>query len=235
MTQFSNTSYIKYLQKIGISSFLQDYPNNLYDNYLDKKKKSISISIEDIKNLDDLFQYENKIRISKNLDNIKIKYEGNNKNIMLINGYSEDKKIKGIDTPFSEGATLLKKMLKAINLDTEDIYITNIIPWALNEKLNSSNADILECLPIIQKRIEIIKPKIIILMGEIASKAILNSNINFSKLRGKWFKYRSLNLDNSIECLATYHPDFLIKSPSYKKNSWLDLKMIQEKIKDENI
>ena len=71
-------------------------------------------------------------------------------------------------------------------------------------------------------------------MGSIATKVILNSNLEFTKLRGKWYQYKSINLDNSIECFVTYHPQHLIQFPKQKKYAWKDLQILQKKIQNEN-
>ena len=82
---------------------------------------------------------------------------------------------------------------------------------------------ILEFLPFLQRQIEIIKPSFIYLLGQTATKAILSSPISLDKLRGKWYEYKSINLDKSVNVIASYHPDFLLSSPKYKKEAWNDL------------
>ena len=86
-------------------------------------------------------------------------------------------------------------------------------------------------MPLVQKHIEIIKPSIIILLGGTASKAILATTLSISKIRGKWHSYNSPNFKESIIVRAIYHPAFLLRSPSHKKEVWIDLKEIQKKIK----
>ena len=78
----------------------------------------------------------------------------------------------------------------------------------------------------------IIKPKFIFLLGGVAAKAILSTPLALGKLRGKLHEYKSLNLDESIPTIASYHPAFLLRSPQYKKHSWEDLQMLQEKLKN---
>ena len=81
---------------------------------------------------------------------------------------------------------LLDKMLSSIQLNREKVYITNIIPWRPPKNRTPSSEEILQCLPFIQKHIEIFKPKFIFLLGGTASKAILTSELGIMKLRGKW-------------------------------------------------
>ena len=146
-------------------------------------------------------------------------------------GKDEDK----LGKPFIGAAgQLLDKMLHSINLNRDKVYITNIIPWRPPENRTPNSEEILQCLPFIQKHIEIIKPKIILLLGGTASKAILTSEIGIMKLRGKWYEYKSLNLEKPISVLATFHPAFLLRSPAFKKDSWEDLKMLKSKIQNED-
>ena len=151
------------------------------------------------------------------------------KKIMLIGeapGAEEDKYGK----PFvGKAGELLDKMLNSIELDRNKVYISNIIPWRPPGNRNPTDEEILQCLPFIQKHIEIINPSILILLGTIASKALLITNLGITKLRGKWHQYNSLGLPKPIITRAIFHPAFLLRSPGYKKPTWEDLLEIQKK------
>ena len=125
--------------------------------------------------------------------------------------------------------------LAAIKLERDDVYITNVIPWRPPNNRTPSNEEILQCLPFVQRHIELVNPKFILLLGSTATKAILSTSLSIAKLRGNWHDYKSLNLNRTIQCLATYHPAFLLRSPNYKKQSWEDLQILQQKILDENL
>jgi len=230
MTNISINSYIKFLKNIGIYSFLQDQPNN-YFNINDNKGLNKNLNtIEEIKSIEDLKSYIKNSEMC-NLKNTAINTvigDGNeNANIMLIGeapGAEEDK----VGKPFVGAAgILLNKMLNAIDLKREDIYITNIIPWRPPNNRTPTNDEILQCLPFVQKIIEIVKPNLILLLGATSAKAILNSNLSIAKLRGEWHEYQSINHNEKINCLVTYHPAFLLRSPNYKKESWIDLQEFQ--------
>ena len=122
-------------------------------------------------------------------------------------------------------------MLLAINLQRDDVYITNVVNWRPAENRTPNDDEILEFLPFLQRQIDIIKPKFIFLLGGVAAKAILSTPLALGKLRGKWYEYKSLNLEEGIPTIASYHPAFLLRSPQYKKHSWEDLQMLQEKLK----
>ena len=107
-----------------------------------------------------------------------------------------------------------------------------MVNWRPTENRTPNDNEILEFLPFLQRQIDIIKPKFIFLLGGVAAKAILSTPLALGKLRGKWHEYKSLNLDESIPTIASYHPAFLLRSPQYKKHSWEDLQMLQEKLKN---
>ena len=120
-------------------------------------------------------------------------------------------------------------MLHAIKLNRNTVYITNVVPWRPPNNRTPTSEEILQCLPFLQKHIEIIQPKILILLGGTAAKAVLSSTQGITKLRGQWHEYNSLNIEKPIQTIAIYHPAFLLRSPSYKKEAWKDLQAIKEK------
>ena len=234
MHQISNLSYLNYIRNSGISSFLQNSANNLYNNKQIPKDDLIS----DIKNLKELKNYIYNLnqKISKRFNKNAVLGRGNSDAKFMIIGEppSNHENISG-KTFSGKSEDLLNKMLTAININFNDVYFVNIIPWHISENKNPTNDEILKCLPFIQRYIELIQPKIIILLGSIAAKSILNTNLPFSELREKWHQYNSININKPIECIVSYNPYFLLTSPSHKKYSWQDLKNIHQKIIDENI
>ena len=237
MRDLINNSYIVFLKKSGISSFLQEKPRDFYTPGA-KKVNSLELKIEDISNIDELEIFIKKSNICDLNNHAKntVIGDGNAQaDIMLIGeapGAEEDKTGK----PFVGAAgQLLNKMLLAINLNRNKVYITNVIPWRPPNNRTPSNEEILQCLPFLQKHIELIKPKLIVLLGAVAAKSVLSTPLSISKLRGRWHSYKSLYFNEYIQCIVTYHPAFLLRSPNYKKQSWEDLQMLQQKIVDENL
>ena len=233
----SNKKNLEFIVNSGVNYFLQDSPRNWFEN---KKKSELpdpNINAGDKKKkIDDVIQdlKDHKSNLQKTAKNLVV-YDGNlNAKVMLIGeapGRDEDQ--QGI--PFvGRAGQLLNKMLLAINLQREDVYITNVVNWRPPDNRTPNDEEILEFLPFLQRQIDIIKPKFIFLLGGVAAKAILSTPLALGKLRGKWHEYKSLNLDESIPTIASYHPAFLLRSPQYKKHSWEDLQMLQEKLKNES-
>ena len=232
----SNFSYLIFLKNSGVRSFLQNFPNNHY------KTKNIIKSLNKVqipKNIEDITSLNKLEHFIKQSNNCSLKNQatqtvfadGNSSSkIMLIGeapGFEEDK----LGKPFVGAAgRLLDKMLSAINLDRNSIYITNIIPWRPPNNRTPNSEEILQCLPFIQKHIEIVQPSILILLGGTATKAILTTTQGITRLRGMWHEYNILNIKKSIPTRAIYHPAFLLRSPQHKIETWEDLKEIQKKI-----
>ena len=231
----SNKKNLEFIVNSGVNYFLQDSPRNWFENEKKSELTDSNINAGDKKKkIDDVIQdlKDHKSNLQKTAKNLVV-YDGNlNAKVMLIGeapGRDEDQ--QGI--PFvGRAGQLLNKMLLAINLQREDVYITNVVNWRPPDNRTPNDEEILEFLPFLQRQIDIIKPKFIFLLGGVAAKAILSTPLALGKLRGKWHEYKSLNLDESIPTIASYHPAFLLRSPQYKKHSWEDLQMLQEKLKN---
>ena len=232
----SNKKNLEFIVNSGVNYFLQDSPRNWFEN--EKKSELLDPNInagDKKKKIDDVIKdlKDHKSNLQKTAKNLVV-YDGNlNAKVMLIGeapGRDEDQ--QGI--PFvGRAGQLLNKMLLAINLQREDVYITNVVNWRPPDNRTPNDNEILEYLPFLQRQIDIIKPKFIFLLGGVAAKAILSTPLALGKLRGKWHEYKSLNLEQGIPTIASYHPAFLLRSPQYKKHSWEDLQMLQEKLKNE--
>jgi uracil-DNA glycosylase family 4 len=159
--------------------------------------------------------------------------------VMLIGeapGADEDRQ----GSPFvGVSGQLLDRIFKAIGLSrTEEdpaksFYISNVLNWRPPGNRTPSPAEIDMSLPFIERHIALVKPKVLILCGGVSAKGLLGSGESISKLRGKFHDYRPLtegisgNTD-SIPAIATYHPAYLLRTPSQKKLVWADMLMLRE-------
>ena len=136
--------------------------------------------------------------------------------------------------PFqSETGLLLKKMLLAINIKIEKVYITYSINFRPPEDRKPTAKEIRRYSIFLKDHISIINPKIIILMGSTAMESVTGSNDRISKERGDWKEI--ILKDKSFPIMITFSPSYLNRFPENKKYSWEDLKKIRQKIKDLNI
>ncbi len=150
-------------------------------------------------------------------------------NIMFIGeapGEIEDKTGK----PFKgEAGKLLDKMLNAIQLNRENVYLTNVIFWRPPGNRKPTKEEISACLPFVKKHINLINPKILVLVGATAASAILNIQTGITQIRGKWKIIETPDIQN-IKSIAIFHPAFLLRQPSRKREAWEDLKKIKIEI-----
>ena len=139
-------------------------------------------------------------------------------------GYNEDQ--EGL--PFvGRAGNLLDKMLASINLDRSNVYISNVVNFRPPENRKPTEIEIKRYLPFLEKHIEIIKPKILILLGSTAMNALIGDKFVISKVRGQWIEKKIGSVKLSI--IVTFHPAFLMRQPAQKKMAWIDLKMIRDK------
>lgn len=129
------------------------------------------------------------------------------------------------DNPFGgETGELLTRMLKAIGLDRNTVYLTTTVKCRTADNGPPEPEQIATCLPFLIRQIEAVAPKVICTMGPIATQALLKDKIPLVRLRGRFHQYRG------IELMPTFHPSFLIKNPDMKKAAWVDLQLIQAKL-----
>ena len=229
---------LKFLAESGVYEFVKDNPKKYYyqpkQEVLNKIKSSGSLDLNNTNTLEELkdaiIAFE-KCNL-KNISNTTVFSDGNpDSNIMLIGeAPGKDEDLQG--KPFvGKAGKLLDKMLAAIDLDRTNVYITNIIPWRPPGNRQPTIKEIILCLPFVQRHIELINPKLLILLGGTAAKALLMSDSGIMRLQGKWHNYSSYGLANPILTRAIFHPAFLLRSPSYKKMTWEDLLEVQKEIK----
>ncbi|MEX3008101.1 uracil-DNA glycosylase family protein [Hoeflea sp. TYP-13] len=148
-------------------------------------------------------------------------------NIMFIGeapGRDEDR--QGL--PFvGRAGQLLDKMLTAIGLDRTGCYITNMIPWRPPGNRSPTPLEIELCRPFIERHVELVNPKVVVLLGNVSTKALLGTTRGILSLRGTWSQYHP-NSDMSIPALPTLHPAYLLRNPAQKKLSWQDFLSVRD-------
>ena len=210
------------------------YDNKPLNRYKNNGDKISQMSLKGKDNL--LSELRNKIKSIKNCELKKsatnlVFSDGNpNAKIMIIGegpGANEDKEGK----PFvGRAGKLLDKMLESINLNRKNVYISNVVNYRPPQNRKPSDEEIRRYLPFLQKHIEIINPRILLLLGSTALNAIIGNEIVISKARGRWVNKKIGNTETNV--IASFHPAFLMRQPDQKKHAWEDLKMIRKKISE---
>jgi uracil-DNA glycosylase len=116
---------------------------------------------------------------------------------------------------------LLTKIIEAINLRREDVYIANIIKCRPPQNRNPEADEVASCEPFLFRQVDVIKPKVVVALGKYAAQTLLRTETPISRLRGQVFDYRGAKL------IPTFHPAYLLRNPSSKREVWEDMKLVK--------
>lgn len=153
----------------------------------------------------------------------KVPGKGNQQADLMIIGEApgHDEDLQGL--PFvGRAGKLLDKMLQAIGLDPQQVYITNILKCRPPNNRDPKPDEVQTCSPFLQAQIRLLKPKVILSVGRISAQNLLHEQSPLGKLRG--MQHRLPNTD--IPLLVTYHPAYLLRNPADKAKAWEDLKAL---------
>ncbi|MBI3491674.1 MAG: uracil-DNA glycosylase [Acidobacteria bacterium] len=137
-----------------------------------------------------------------------------------------DEDIQGI--PFvGQAGQLLTKIIEAIGLKRDDVYIANVIKCRPPQNRNPEPDEVETCEPFLFQQIDVIKPRVIVALGKFAAQALLRTLDPISRLRGRVYDYRGAKL------IPTFHPAYLLRNPSSKREVWEDMKLVRKLLKSE--
>jgi uracil-DNA glycosylase len=144
-----------------------------------------------------------------------------NADLMFVGeGPGADEDIQG--EPFvGRAGQLLTKIIEAIDLRREDVYIANVIKCRPPGNRNPEPDEVERCEPFLFRQVDIIKPKVIVALGKFAAQCLLKSDAPITRIRGREFTYRDSIL------IPTYHPAYLLRNPSAKRDVWEDMKKVR--------
>ena len=212
------------------------FENNPINRLNNKNTVSKTSSDEKIKNLENLKKEINSIENCKLKENAsKIVFsDGNTQSPIMIVGEGPGQKEDELGKPFvGDAGSLLNKMLKAINIEREKVYITNVVNYRPPNNRKPETSEINRYSKFLKEHISIIDPQILILMGSTAMEALIGINKKISKERGQWKEV--IIKQKTYKTIITFHPAYLLRQPEQKKFSWKDLKIIRKEIDVLNI
>lgn len=138
----------------------------------------------------------------------------------------QDEDIQGF--PFvGRAGQLLTKIIEAIDLKREEVYIANVLKCRPPNNRNPEPDEVASCQPFLRRQIEAVKPKVIVALGSFAARTLLQTEEAISRLRGRVYQYGDAKL------VATYHPAYLLRSPDKKRETWEDMKRVRELLREE--
>ncbi len=134
-------------------------------------------------------------------------------------GADEDR----IGEPFvGRAGQLLTKIIEAIGLKREDVYIANVIKCRPPGNRNPEPDEVATCRPFLDEQLELVRPRVIVALGTFAAKALLGTDAPISRLRGRVHDFRG-----GAKLVPTFHPAFLLRSPDRKRDVWEDMKRVR--------
>jgi len=119
---------------------------------------------------------------------------------------------------------LLTQMIEAMGLQRKDVYICNVVKCRPPGNRAPEPDEVTPCSPFLLRQIDVMNPKVIVCLGAVAAKTLLNTTRGISQFRGQWLEWRGYKL------MATYHPAFLLRNPPAKSEVWKDLQMVMAEL-----
>jgi DNA polymerase len=119
-------------------------------------------------------------------------------------------------------------MMAAIGLDRTTFYITNVCFWRPPGNRKPTDLELAAQKPFVERHIELVAPKILILVGAAAAQGLLGTTEGITRLRGRWFQYTPGENGPTIPALPIFHPAYLLRQPAQKRETWRDLLKVKE-------
>jgi DNA polymerase len=141
-------------------------------------------------------------------------------------GAEEDR----IGRPFvGRAGQLLDRMLGAIGLDRQKVYIANVVPWRPPGNRTPTPQETQICLPFIERQIDLVNPEYLVCLGASSSRTMLGVQSGIMRARGSWFPYTRQS-GREIQALAMLHPAFLLRQAAHKRFAWADMRALASKL-----
>jgi DNA polymerase len=132
--------------------------------------------------------------------------------------------------PFvGQAGQLLDRMISAMGLDRSEVYITNIVKCRPPGNRDPKEDEVTPCAPYLDRQIDLIGPRVLVALGKPASHRLTGTQKPIGALRGRWFSYRGIPL------MPVFHPAYLLRTPSAKREAWEDLKKIMQRLESTTV
>ena len=221
---------IEYYNLINANFLLSDVPLKRNVVNVTTSTSSSGTKLQKLKSLKKSIQLIKNCELKKNATNL-VFGDGNIDAKIMIIGEGPGAQEDALGKPFvGRAGKLLDKMLESINLNRTKVYISNVVNYRPPANRKPTEIEIERYLPYLKSHIEIINPKILILLGSTALNSIIGNATVISRARGKWIQKEIGTVKPWI--IASFHPAFLMRQPEQKKLAWIDLKMVRDKIKN---
>lgn len=119
---------------------------------------------------------------------------------------------------------LLTRIIKAIDLTREDVYIANIVKCRPPGNRDPRPDEVSACRGFLERQIDLIQPRVIVLLGRVAAQTLLGNDLTLSRMRGQWYRVRG------VETRVTYHPAALLRNAGFKRPTWEDMQIVRDRL-----
>ncbi len=151
--------------------------------------------------------------------------------VMLVGeapGAEEDRQGRPFSGP---SGRLLDRMLAAIGMARADVYVTNVIYWRPPGNRSPTSSEIATCLPFLERQIELLRPRVLVSVGGVAARVLLDLKDGVSKLRGRRFLYRPADGGPGVPTFVMFHPAYLLRQPLHKRLAWRDMLQLRAELR----
>lgn len=158
--------------------------------------------------------------------------DGNPEAEIMLVGEGPGEQEDLIGKPFvGRAGQLLDRMLASIGLDRSKVYIANMVPWRPPGNRNPAPDEMAQCAPFLIRQVELVAPKILITLGNVPTKALFETGLGITRMRGQW---RDLTVGrHTARGLATLHPAYLLRTPASKALAWRDMLTLKQALADQ--
>jgi DNA polymerase len=212
---------MNYLRNLYLKSIGIDYvPGSMSDS--NEQPEDAALGFETLQQLRDHIGDCQRCQLSQSRSHIVFGVGNPDADLVFVGeAPGRDEDLKG--EPFvGKAGQLLNRIISAMGLTREDVYICNVIKCRPPENRNPLPAEIEMCEPFLKEQLNIIKPRAICALGSFASQTLLKSDVKISRIRGQFSDYYGVPL------MPTYHPSYLLRNPNAKREVWEDIKMVME-------
>jgi uracil-DNA glycosylase family 4 len=147
--------------------------------------------------------------------------------VFVGEGPGRDEDIQGLPFVGAAGKMLTDIIEKVLNTKREAVYIANIIKCRPPNNRTPEPEEIAECYPFLEKQLEVINPRIIVALGNVAAQTLIGTKQGITSIRGEFHYYRG----NTV-IMPTYHPAYLLRNPEKKRDTWTDILKVKDKLKE---
>ncbi len=122
---------------------------------------------------------------------------------------------------------LLDRIIQAIEMQREQVYIANIVKCRPPRNRDPQADEVEACIGYLQRQIDLVRPKVLVLLGKVAAQTLLGTDLTLGRMRGRWWQVRG------VETRVTYHPAALLRNDQFKRPTWEDMQLVRDRLRTE--